>query len=111
MKNLPVPVKSLSCTKRRRKITIKEGKKSNQTNKVSETEIEEMFDVADTDRDGIIGYPEFMVRTKKKSCFGHNGKDHDQDNHETMLNPPWTFPRHIVAMEKKIMIMITVRQC
>ena len=29
---------------------------------VSETEIEEMFDVADTDRDGIIGYPEFMVR-------------------------------------------------
>ena len=29
---------------------------------MSETEIEEMFDVADTDRDGIIGYPEFMVR-------------------------------------------------
>ena len=28
---------------------------------VSETEIEEMFDVADTDGDGIIGYPEFMV--------------------------------------------------
>ena len=29
---------------------------------MSESEIEEMFDVADTDRDGIIGYPEFMVR-------------------------------------------------
>ena len=55
---------------------------------MSETEIEEMFDVADTDRDGIIGYPEFMVRTKKKSYFGHNGKDHDHDNRQTMLNPP-----------------------
>ena len=28
---------------------------------VSEVEIDEMFDVADTDRDGIIGFPEFMV--------------------------------------------------
>ena len=63
---------------------------------MSETEIEEMFDVADTDRDGIIGYPEFMVRTENKSYFGHNGKDHDQDNRQTMLNPPWTFPPNFV---------------
>ena len=35
---------------------------------MSETEIEEMFDVADTDRDGIIGYPEFMGRTEKTTA-------------------------------------------
>jgi Ca2+-binding EF-hand superfamily protein len=28
---------------------------------VAEEEIDEMFDVADHDRDGIIGYKEFMV--------------------------------------------------
>ena len=36
---------------------------------MSETEIEEMFDVADTDGDGIIGYPEFMVSRVLGSFF------------------------------------------
>ena len=41
---------------------------------MSETEIEEMFDVADTDRDGIIGYPEFMVRVMYKYRSNTNNK-------------------------------------
>ena len=55
------------CLTKNKKLNkkIKINKKKSFSYEVSEVEIEEMFDVADTDRDGIIGYPEFMVRDFK----------------------------------------------
>ena len=57
---------------------------------VSEVEIDEMFEVADTDRDGIIGFEEFMVirRVGRRSSGRHCVSYLIPHYFQIMLNPP-----------------------
>ena len=59
---------------------------------VSEVEIDEMFEMADTDRDGVIGFEEFMVirRVGRRSSGRHCVSYLIPHYFQIMLNPPKT---------------------